>query len=101
MHVLTNQDIPLDMTRTKHGVTQVAGFKTVSNFQVDVASYSKVCFNCVPIQIECVGLNTMYIKHRTGHSCLVIQGVLGFNAIFNYMYVIIDKGCFIMSVVEV
>jgi len=47
MHVLTNQDIPLDMTRTKHGVTQVAGFKTVSNFQVDVASYSKVCFNCV------------------------------------------------------
>ena len=33
MHVLTNQDIPLDMTGTKHGVTQVAGFKTVSNFQ--------------------------------------------------------------------
>jgi len=70
-------------------------------FQTFKNSYSKVCFNCVPIQIECVGLNTMYIKHRTGHSCLVILGVLGFNAIFNYMYVIIDKGCFIMSVVEV
>ena len=34
MHVLTNQDIPLDMTRTKHGVTQVAGFKTVTNFRI-------------------------------------------------------------------